>query len=83
MHEYLTRYTKSPALRRCSAETRQVEDRSLHHQVLPARKGNIKVSRYDSESDYGAEVSLTFQKFRQGAANEHRFELPSGGHEPG
>jgi DNA mismatch repair protein MutS len=35
----------------------------------------IHVSKYDSEADYGADVLATFEKFKQGAAKEHRFEF--------
>ena len=42
-------------------------------------KGNrIKVSRYDSEPDYGADVLHTFEKFKQGAAKEYRFDFDAG-----
>jgi DNA mismatch repair protein MutS len=35
----------------------------------------IKVGRYESESDYGAEVLQTFEKFKQAEAKEYRFEF--------
>jgi DNA mismatch repair protein MutS len=47
-------------------------------------KGNrIKVSRYAGEPDYGAEVERTFEKFAQGAVDEHHFAFrqePDMGH---
>ena len=38
----------------------------------------IKVSRHDPDPDYTAEVERTFEKFKQGAAKDYRFEVPSG-----
>ena len=38
----------------------------------------VKVSRYDSEPDYGADVLHTFEKFKQGTAREYRFNPYSG-----
>jgi len=39
--------------------------------------GRVVVGRSESEPDYGAEVLRTFEKFRQGAGREYRFEFNS------
>jgi hypothetical protein len=36
----------------------------------------IRVTRYASEADYGAEIEATFAKFKQGAARDYRVEFP-------
>jgi DNA mismatch repair protein MutS len=78
--EYLISYTQSldfTAL--CTEVQALLTDLGGVRYCLEIDGNRVKISRSGAEPDYGAEVSLTFQKFRQGAANEHRFELPSGG----
>ena len=40
------------------------------------RGNRVKVSKYDDEADYSAEVTDTFAKFQQGAAKDYRVKLP-------
>ena len=61
------------------AETQKLKaDLSAVRYCLHIKGKRVKVSRYDSEPDYGAEVLQTFEKFKQGAAKEYRFDFYSG-----
>ena len=77
--EYLTSYIESRRLRvACCAETQKLKaDLSGVRYCLHIKGNRIKVSRYDSEPDYGADVLQTFEKFKQGAAREYRFDFSS------
>ena len=77
--EYLNSYTKSPNFASLLADTRTVKaDLSGVRYCLHINGNRVKVSRYDSEPDYGADVLQTFEKFKQGAAREYRFKSYSG-----
>jgi len=76
--EYLTHYTKSPEFASLAADTQKLKaDLSAIRYCLHLKGKRIKVSGYDSEPDYGAEVLRTFEKFKQGAAREYRFDFDS------
>lgn len=71
-------YSASEAFATLPAETRQVRaDLGGVRYCLHISGNRIKVSRYDGEPDYGAEVEWTFEKFKQGAPKEYRFRFPS------
>lgn len=77
--EYLTTYTKSGDFASLLAEMQKLKtELSGVRYCLHIEGSRIKVSRYDSEPDYGADVLQTFEKFKQGAAREYRFDFPSG-----
>jgi DNA mismatch repair ATPase MutS len=79
LREYLTRYTKSTVFASLVAETHKLKaDLSAVRYCLHLKGKRIRVSRYDSEPDYGADVLRTFEKFKQGAAKEYRFDVHSG-----
>jgi DNA mismatch repair protein MutS len=76
--EYLTRYTESTDFVSLASETQRLRaDLSAVKYSLHIEGKRIKVGRYDSEPDYGADVLNTFEKFKQGAAKEHQFNFPS------
>jgi len=76
--EYLARYTESPAFAAMAAETRKLKaELAAIRYCIHIKGSRIKVSRYDAEPDYGAEVLRTFEKFKQGAAKEYRFDFYS------
>jgi DNA mismatch repair protein MutS len=77
--EYLTAYADSENFASLLTETQKVRaDLSGIRYCLHIVGKRIKVGRYDSETDYGAEVSETFEKFKQGATKEYRFEFYRG-----
>jgi DNA mismatch repair protein MutS len=76
--EYLATYTKSADFTSLLAETQKLKtDLSGVRYSLHVRDNRIKVSRYDSEPDYSADVLRTFEKFKQGAAREYQFDFSS------
>lgn len=79
LREYLTGYTKSPGFASLVADTQKLKaDLATVRYCVHMKGKRIKVSRYDSEPDYGADVLRTFEKFKQGAAKEYRFDFYSG-----
>lgn len=54
------------------------EDLSEVRYALRIKGSRIRVSRAVDEADYGADVSRTFERFKQGAAREYRFAFSSG-----
>lgn len=74
--EYLLSYAASDAFTRLATETEEVKTAlaALSYR-LRIQGGKVTVSRHDSEPDYSAEVLRTFEKFKQGAGKEYRWEL--------
>jgi DNA mismatch repair ATPase MutS len=78
LREYLVRYTQSAGFTSLLAETRKIkDDLAAIRYCLHIKGKRIKVSRYESEPDYGAEIVRTFKKFKQGAAKEYQFDFDS------
>jgi DNA mismatch repair protein MutS len=72
--EYLVRYIESDYFVALAAETWKLKtDLSAIEYSLHIEGKRIKVSRYNSEPDYGADVLMTFEKFKQGAPKQYRF----------
>ena len=79
LREYLDAYTDSADFRVMVADTKKLlASITAVAYTLEIVGLRISVSRYDGESDYGANVLGTFEKFRQGGAGEYAFNLPSG-----
>ena len=77
--EYLKSYTKSPKFASLLADTRNLKaDLSGVRYCLHLNGNRVKVSRYDSEPDYGTDVLHTFEKFKQATPREYRFNPYSG-----
>lgn len=76
--DYLARYAQSPNFNALAAETQKLKSdlSGITYSLLIEGK-RIHVSRYESEPDYGADVLETFEKFKQGAPKEYRFNFPS------
>lgn len=74
--EYLRSYTDSQEFVSLVAETQRLKaGLSSIQYSLHIHGKRIMVGRYDSEPDYGAHVLQTFEKFKQGAAKEYRFDF--------
>jgi len=77
--QYLTTYTTSAEFASLLAEKQTLTaDLTEIRYCLHIKGTRIRVSRYGSESDYSAEVLRTFEKFKQGAPREYRFNFSSG-----
>lgn len=76
LRQYLIGYVDSPAFQTLSEDTR-----GLKHQLnairysLVIKDGVVTVSNWRSEIDYGAAIQADFEKFKQGAASDHRFKF--------
>jgi DNA mismatch repair protein MutS len=71
--EYLVDYTRSSAFTGLTADTKALKDQlSGIRYCLRILSDRIKVSKYDSEADYGAEVAATFERFRQRDVKDYR-----------
>lgn len=76
LREYLKNYTESDEFTSLAAETQKLKsDLSAIRYCLDMEDKRITVSRYESEADYSTEVLRTFEKFKQGAPKEYRFEF--------
>jgi DNA mismatch repair protein MutS len=74
--KFLKDYTESAEFVSLVAETDKLKiDLSGIRYSLHIHGKRITVGRYNSEPDYGAEVLQTFEKFKQGAPREHRFDF--------
>jgi DNA mismatch repair protein MutS len=77
--DYLTSYTTSGEFVSLLADTQKLKAGLSGIRYCLHMAGNrIKVSRYESYPDYGADVLQTFEKFKQRAAKEYRFAFSSG-----
>lgn len=78
LRDYLVTYTASDDFTTLLADAQQLKaDLDGIRYRLHVAGSRITVSRYGSEPDYSADVLQTFEKFKQGAAKEYRFELSS------
>lgn len=76
--EHLTSYVQSAGFVEVLGEARTVrEDLNEVHYSLTIKGARVKVSRYDGEVDYSAEVQGTFEKFKWGAVKDYRARLSS------
>ncbi|MDO5712468.1 MAG: hypothetical protein Q4P32_12115, partial [Micrococcales bacterium] len=76
--EFLSGYASSAALRALVDEAAELKEKlSAVRYCLQIRGSRITVTSYDDQPDYSAEVSATFEKFRQGAAADHLIQLAS------
>ncbi len=75
---YLADYVNSGRFTALVEETRNLKaELSTIRYCLLIKGNSIKVRRYDTETDYSADVEETFQKFKQGAVKDYRGSFPN------
>ncbi len=73
---YLTSYTRSPHFASLAAEAQQRKAELAGIRYCVTFKGSaVSVRKYEAEADYSAEVEKTFERFKQGAVEDHRARL--------
>ena len=82
--EYLTAYTASDAFTSLAARTQQLyRDLGTVSYSIHIKGNRVRVSKYDGEPDYSAQVEQTFAKFQPGAVQGLPGQLPGRArHEP-
>lgn len=73
---YLVNYVGSERFALLQAETKRVKDDLAAVRYCVLIKGDcFKVCKYESESDYSADVEGTFEKFKQGAVKDYKVKF--------
>ncbi len=71
--DFLRDYARSESFTALDAETKKLKEQlSGIRYCLQIGDNRIKVTRYDSEADYGADVAGTFSRFQQGAVKDYQ-----------
>lgn len=79
MAGHLGSYVESPAFTGLDHAARRLRDRLAGvHYCLLISPGRIRVSPYEGQSDYGAEILADFERFRQGETVGRRSRFRSG-----
>jgi DNA mismatch repair protein MutS len=74
---YLADYVAGDAFASLAGETRQRKAALAGVDYCVHMKGSrVRVSKYEGEADYSAEIERTFAKFKQGAVGSYRVKLP-------
>jgi DNA mismatch repair ATPase MutS len=80
LRDHVTSYTASERFKALAAETESVlEGLGRVKYTVRIRGRRVTVSSYSGERDYSVEVERTFERFRQGEVEDHRFKLPDSG----
>jgi DNA mismatch repair protein MutS len=70
--QYLTEYSRSSAFTALATETRTLKEQLASVRYCLHIAGNkIKVTKFENDANYSAEVTATFEKFKQGAVKDH------------
>ena len=74
--KYLKTYINSDGFKSLLAETKKIKDELLSIKyTINIRGRTVTVRKYESESDYSAEIEETFRKFQQGAVKDYQFSF--------
>jgi DNA mismatch repair protein MutS len=77
LREFVARYVRSDGFAALTAETARLRGELAGVTYCLHIRGNrVRVRRYEGEADYGQQVLATFEKFRRGAAKDHRVPMP-------
>lgn len=77
LRDYLTGYVGSEGFVVLEAEAADLRQRlAAVHYGLHMSGGKVRVSRFDGEPDFSAEVERTFAKFKHAEGKDHRAEVP-------
>jgi DNA mismatch repair protein MutS len=80
LHGYLRTYTQSESFTSLVVDSQKVRSElSRIRYCLHIQGKRLKVSRYNSAPDYGADVLQTFERFKQGAARQYRLRYSDAG----
>jgi len=78
LRAYLTNYANSDRFTSLVMETQKlIADLSTVKYCLLIRGNAVKVRKYESETDYSADVEATFEKFKQGAVKDYLVTFPN------
>lgn len=77
--EYVSAYVHSHIFQTLQKEAQKVKSAlsNIKYSVI-IQDGKFSVRKYESEADYSIEVEQTFEKFKQGAANNYLSDLRKG-----
>jgi DNA mismatch repair ATPase MutS len=77
--EYVTKYVHSHLFQSLRTEAQKVKKAlaGVRYGVI-IQTGKFSVQKYEGETDYSVEVQKTFEKFKQGAANNYLSDLHNG-----
>jgi DNA mismatch repair protein MutS len=71
--DYLQDYAHSPGFTTLAADTASLRKQLAGiRYCLQIRDNRIKITRYDGEANYGADVASTFSRFKLGAVHDYR-----------
>jgi DNA mismatch repair protein MutS len=74
--DHLASYAASDPFTTLATDTQRVREALANVRYrLRINGGRVTVSQYEPEPDYGAEILEAFEKFKQGAGKEYRFEF--------
>jgi DNA mismatch repair protein MutS len=75
--DYLSDYSHSSRFRVLLKETKELKSALSKIEYCVAIRGSsFTVRKYEGEADYSADVEQTFDKFKQGAANDYKVKFP-------
>jgi hypothetical protein len=74
--DYLAGYAASAAFTSLQAETERLRQQlAAIRYCLHVEGSRVKVTRYEGEADYGADVAATFERFKRGAVEDYRVKF--------
>jgi DNA mismatch repair ATPase MutS len=77
LRDYLAGYVASEPVTALAAETQAIKEALAEvRYAIRINGAKVTVSRFEGETDYGAEVEATFAKFKQGAVKSYVVKLP-------